>query len=158
MLAIKALTLALATPLILLGPPRLTVAAGAPGAPLTLTVEHTGEVDHAVVTVRALSLDGQRTREQGVAAVEVATARGKDSRVFHVAVPRPPAGPQVLVIRGAHGTTDDAPFMEAMVSVDGAGRVVALEYSQRPSLLGGSTFQAFSDREISVALTRLGSR
>jgi hypothetical protein len=158
MLAIKVLTLAVLTPLVLLGPPRLTVAAGAAGAPITLTVEYTGEVDHAVVTVRALSRDGQRIRERTVSAVEVTTTRARDARTFQVPVSRSPSGPQVLVIRGAHGSADAAPFMEAMVSVDGNGAVVDIEYSQRKSLLGGQRFPAFSDKEISVALTRMASR
>ncbi|HPF62168.1 MAG TPA: hypothetical protein PLI93_08935 [Gemmatimonadales bacterium] len=155
--AIRALTLVLAAPIALLGPPRVTVAAGAPGAPMTVTVEHTGEVGHAVVTVRALSLDGRRTRERVLTAVET-TASAKDARAFLVTPPRTPGVPQVLVIRGAHGTEDDAPFMEAMVRVTGEGAVVGIEYSQRKSLLGGYRFPAFSDEDITSALTRLAAR
>lgn len=157
MFGIRTLALALAAPLAVLGPPRVTVAAGAPGTPLTVTVEHHGEVDHAVVTVRALTLDGRRTQERAVPAVET-TAPGKDARAFLVTPPRTPGVPQVLVVRGAHGAEDDAPFMEVMVRVDGDGAVVGIESSQRKSLLGGYRFPAFSDDDITSALNRLASR
>ena len=155
--AIRALTLVLAAPIALLGPPRVTVAAGAPGAPMTVTVEHTGEVEHAVVTVRAVSREGRRTTERPVTAVET-TAPAKDARAFLVTPPRTPGVPQVLVIRGAHGAEDDAPFMEALVRVNGEGAVVGIDYSQRKSLLGGYRFPAFSDEDITSALTRLAAR
>jgi hypothetical protein len=155
MTATTLLAATLLAPVVLLGPPRLTVAAGAPGTPLTVTAAHLDGVDHIVVTARAIRLHDGRTTERAARVVEVA-APGPNQRAFQF-TPARTGVPQVIVVRGAHGPGDDAPFMEVMVRIDGAGAVVGIEYSQRKSLLGGSHFPAVGDDAIRSALKAMGA-
>ena len=145
-------TLAAAVPLLLLGPPRLTVAAGAPGQPLTVTAEHFDGVEHILISARAIHLKDGRPAERSATVVE-AEAPGPNHRAFLLTPPRTSGVPLVLVIRGEHG--EDGPAMEAMVRIDGAGAVVGIEYAKRRSLLGGMNFKPVSDDDVLSALREM---
>ncbi len=142
--------------LALLGPPRLTLIAAAPGAPIGVTVVHSSEVDHVQLEARIVQrVDGRRTEHPGV--LREVTGDGADGhadrRQFQLRTPDREASPAVIIVRGTHGT--DGPFMEGMLRLNASGAVVGISYSKRKSLLGGSTFTAFSERDIDAALRAL---
>ncbi len=145
---------AVATPLLLLGPPRLTVAAGAPGQPLTVTVEHFDEVAHIQMRARVITLADGSTTERSAPVIEIASP-GANRRSFLLTPRRTTGVPAVVVVRGTHG--EDGPAMEAMVSIDGVGAVVGIEYSRKKSVLGGWRFPDVSDDDITAALRALNS-
>jgi hypothetical protein len=143
---------AIVTPLVLLGPPRLTVAAGAAGQPLTVTVEHFDEVAHIQVSARIVTLVNGQTVERSVSVVETEET-GANRRSFLLTPSRTTGVPAVVVVRGTHG--EDGPFMEAMVQVDGAGAVVGISYPKRKPLVGGWVSPRVSDDDIADALRDL---
>ena len=141
--------------MLLFGPPRLTVVANSPAEPVTIVAEHADGVDHVSVSVRVFTRDGREVASRRGTVAEQ-PASGADQRRFLLSTTASLGAPAVAVIRGTHG--EDGPFMEAMVQLDARGGVVGITYSQRASLLGGSTFPPFSERDIESALRAVETR
>lgn len=143
----------LVVPLALMGPPRITVAAGAPGSPVTVTMEHHDGVDHIDVTAKVFRLVGNQARQSST---QPTAAGGTEFTRSFTLSPRRNAGEAVvMVVRGTHG--EDGPFAEALVAFNGDGAVVRIEHPKRKSVIGGFVNPKISDDQVLSTLREIDS-